>query len=317
MIIPSHIQIETVHKICNARCKMCVIDLMSGNPDIMSNEDFMFILNKFKKYKKHIKYISLSGLGETLMDKNVSTKVKIAKKMGFNGIGLPTNCSKLNEKMATSLIESGLDTLICSIDGFTKETHESIRVGTNFNNIVSNVKKFIEIRNKLYDVNNNIKTRVLIRFIYQDSNRHEWNKYHEYWSSFINKNIGDNVTKFNIHSCGDKLKNYKSVNDNLKINNLKTNDLKTNDLNNQYNSYICEDIYDRFIIYTTGNVIFCCADTNNFNKLGNIFYDDPIKIYNNEVYTKYRKFMNENRMNELELCKNCTLAQSRMQLREQ
>lgn len=292
-IIPTHIQIETVHKICNARCKMCVIDSMSGNPEIMNDDDFTIILNKFKYYVDSIKYVSLSGLGETLADKNVANKVKIAKDMGFHGIGLPTNCSMLNEKMSISLITSGLDTLICSIDGFTKETQESIRVGTNFDKVIENTKKFIKIRNNL-----NAKTKVLVRFIYQDYNKHEWNDYYKYWSSLINKNLGDEVTKFNIHSCGNKLKDYKSVNSGVNTNKL----------------YICEDIYDRFIIYTTGNVIFCCADTNNFNKLGNIFKDDPIEIYNNEIYTKYRKFMHENRMNELELCKNCTLYKSRIEL---
>ncbi|MBU0778066.1 radical SAM protein [Patescibacteria group bacterium] len=298
MIIPTHVHIETVFNMCTARCTMCIINSTTKKPNIMSNEDFIHILNKFRPYQENIKFVSLIGLGETLLDKDVVEKVKIAKDMGFKGVGFPTNCTELDEQMSTSLIMAGLDTLICSIDGYTKKTHELIRVGTNFADVTTNAKRFIDIRNKLNKIDNKLRTKVLLRFIYQNDNKHEWNKYYEYWLPFLNKEFGDDVIKFNIHNWGNKLKDYKSVNDNSIT----------------HDNYICKDIYNRFIILSNGNVILCCGDSNEFYNLGNVLHDDPIEIYNCEIYNKYRSFMKDGKIQDLELCKNCTTQQSRLQL---
>jgi len=292
--IPSHLQIETLHKVCNARCRMCVIELSKRTPDLMSIENYTKILNKFLPYQESIKYVSLVGLSEILLDKHIIDRVRIAKDMGFKGVGFPTNCSFLTEKMSLSLIKVGLDTLICSIDGFTKETQELLKGGTEFEEIISNVKRFINIRNELSKSDSKVRTKILVRFIYQNDNKHEWNDFYNHWTSFLNKDFGDDVIKFNIHNCGNILKDYKSV----------------NTLSNIQNT--CSDIFDRFIILSNGDIAFCCGG-HALPYLGNIFHDDPIEIYNNQMFTHYRKEMNEGKIKELEYCKDCTIPQSRAQ----
>jgi hypothetical protein len=56
-------------------------------------------------------------------------------------------------------------------------------------------------------------------------------------------------------------------------------------------NYICQDVFERMIIYSNGNVALCCADDNGFFKLGNVIDSDPIRIYNNEIFTNYREKM--------------------------
>lgn len=86
-------------------------------------------------------------MGEPLLDKCLDNKVRIAKSLGFRGVGFATNCTELSENVAMRLVYAGLDTIICSIDDVNRDTYESIRIGTNFDKIVSNVKNFIKIRN--------------------------------------------------------------------------------------------------------------------------------------------------------------------------
>lgn len=289
MIIPTHIQIETINGVCTSRCIMCPVFLSTRKPNVLAIEDLEIILGKFIPYRENIKYISLFGSGEPLLDKDIIKKIEMTKNAGFKGIGFPTNCTELDEQMSVSLIRAGLDTIICSIDGISKKTHESIRVGTNFEDIVYNVKRFIAIRNKLRD-KDNIKTKVIIRLIYQNANKGEWPEFYNYWSSLLNKDIGDGVIKFNVI-------NYKSVDDD-----------KYYDI---YDRPICGDIFERFIILSNGDVSFCCGDYNEFFDLGNVIHDDPIKIYNNEIYNYYRKLMYEGRILDLEHCKNCKLPLSR------
>jgi MoaA/NifB/PqqE/SkfB family radical SAM enzyme len=225
-----------------------------------------------------------------LLDKGIAEKVKIAKKMGFKGTGFATNCTELDEHKSSELIEAGLDTIICSIDGINKQTHEAIRVGTNFEEIVSNVKNFIKIRNE------SGKTRVMVRFIRMEINKEEWLLFFDYWSKQVNKDFGDEVVKFDIHNWGDKLNEYQSM-----------------DLNRSLglDNHICQDVFERMWIYSNGDVALCCADDNGFFKMGNVIDSNPIRIYNNEIFNHYREMMLEGRILELKHCKMCTIPHSR------
>lgn len=143
MYFPKHLQIETINGVCSAHCSMCTIDQWKRKPQVMSTETFSSILAKFLPYQEHLEYLTLHFCGEPLLDSSLPEKVNIAKNLNFKGVGFATNCTHLNENMAERLLKAGLDTIICSIDGINKETHESIRVRTNFDEIVRNVQQFI------------------------------------------------------------------------------------------------------------------------------------------------------------------------------
>ena len=82
--IPTHVQIETVNRFCDARCPMCTIkfvpdfakdapDELSNNgqarpAEIMSVETFKTIALKFKPYVDYIRFLSLHGCGEPMLD---------------------------------------------------------------------------------------------------------------------------------------------------------------------------------------------------------------------------------------------------------
>ena len=61
-----------------------------------------------------------------------------------------------------ALLDAGLETLICSLDGVKAETHESIRIGAVFEEVVSNITRFLKLR-----AERNGRTRVVIRFTAQ------------------------------------------------------------------------------------------------------------------------------------------------------
>ncbi|RLC11887.1 MAG: hypothetical protein DRI57_18355 [Deltaproteobacteria bacterium] len=85
-----------------------------------------------------------------------------------------------------------MDSIICSIDGIHKETHEAIRGGTDFDQIVANVHRFIELRNKFG------KTRVLVRFIRQEKNRSESDAFKAYWKEKLDSELGDDTKVQNL-----------------------------------------------------------------------------------------------------------------------
>lgn len=288
-IIPSHMQIETVSGICTVRCIMCPIK-QSKRKEIMNNETFTKILKKLQPYLYNQKLLSLCGLGEPLIDKNVHGKVEIAKKLGFKGIGIFTNGTLLCEKMSKKILKAELDSLIISVDGFTAKTQEAIRVGSNLNEIILNVERFIALR----DIK--AKTRIIIRFTKQELNKHEENDFYNFWKQRIKSSYNDSISIYNVHNVGGNVLDF---NDKLK-----------DDLLSKIRKLKCPEIYERLMINSDGSISFCCGDQFGHYYVGNVLDNDPIKLYNSKRYTHYRELMEKGEILNLELCKNCSIVYS-------
>ena len=290
LLIPSHIQIE-VFRGCNAKCEMCPLNLNYPKNEFiikkgrMSEENFQEIVNKFLPYVSQIKYVSLWELGEPLLDRGLFKKIKYLKKYNFKNIAIATNADLLDEKKQIKLLKTGIDTIICSIDSIDKKTHESIRMNTNFERVVKNVQSCIEKRNK-----GNYKTRFLIRMIRQELNYLQWPKYVEYWEKFIDRTKRDDIIAFNIHNWGGTISKEKV-------------DFTTP----------CLDINERMIIDFNGEVTLCCGENpiKKKIKLGNVLFEDPIKIFNNEIFRHYRKMNIRGLRGHLDLCKECNIPDRR------
>ena len=289
MIFPNHLHIETVNGLCTARCTMCVINTSKRKPSIMSQKTFKNILERFLPYKDYLQYLSLFWNGEPLLDKGLSNKIKLAKEMGFKSVGFATNCTELTASKSYSLLRAGLDTLICSIDGATKETHEAIRIGTDFDKVVNNVLTFLETR---YRVGN---AKVIIRFIRQKSNAHEWNDFKDWWEPCLDPSM-DMVTSFDIIDVDGKVEDY-NAKDVL-------SDIKS--------PLTCDQLNNRMIVMSDGNVALCCADLDGKFNLGNVLEKDPIEIFNGPKFSLFRELISMGRIKDLDLCNKCTIPRSVM-----
>jgi len=289
-IVPNHLLLETIKGVCTARCVMCDIKTWAKNPHIQSAELFTDILQKFIPYQKDIDYLSLFWRGEPLLDKELVAKIKIAKSMGFRSVGFSTNCTELSIDRPRELMEAGLDTIICCVDGIHKETHEAIRIGTNFDVVVDNVLGFISIRNIC-----KYPTKVIIRFLRQKSNIHEEYDFTQAWNSVLNPLYGDAVEPFPVVECNGNIKDYSSID---ALDGVETM------------NYTCKELFQRMIVTSEGNVNLCCGDGSETIKMGNVLNQDPIEIYNNPIFTKYREYFVAGRKQELDICKNCTAPRS-------
>jgi radical SAM protein with 4Fe4S-binding SPASM domain len=316
---PSHVQIETVNRYCDARCPMCTIkfvpDFEKNAPDdlsyhgrarkaeIMSLETFQVITQKFKEHVDKIDFLSLHGCGEPLMDKTLPEKVEYAKNtIGFKSVGFTSNCSLLKEPLAQKLLDAGLSCIIPSIDGLTAEVHEAIRPRTRFEDINKNVRRFIELRDA-----GNYNCKVLVRMIKQQLNITQWEKYQQHWLSLLNPEKNDAVLGFEIHNNGGKVKNF----DTMKLDNFLKNQRGFNEELSKSATGACSDLFSRLSIFASGDIALCSADQAEFFKLGNIVKEDPIAVFNNPIFTRYREKWINNQFMELEHCKNCSIAISR------
>jgi sulfatase maturation enzyme AslB (radical SAM superfamily) len=276
-IIPSQIQIETVAGYCNIQCIMCPIK-QSIRKEIMSNDIFERIVINLLPIRDNIKIFTLLGLGETLLDRNVADKIEIAKKYQFKEVGLFTNAMLLTKVMTDNLLNSGIDVLICSIDGYTAKTQKKIRKNSDLKKIIKNIDYFIKRRDQ---------SKIIIRFTRQDLNKQEWPDFFDFWSKKLKRN--DLVLCYDVHNAGR----------NIEI-----------DRNRLKKKIKCSEVYKRMIIFSDGSIGLCCGDQFGHYDIGNILNSDPVKLYNSSLFRHYRKEMDKGNILNLELCRDCMVAYS-------
>lgn len=205
-LLPKRVTIETVFG-CNAKCMMCPIDIpTSRKKGIMPFAMFTDLIDSLVPYKNNFEMMDIYGLGEPLLDPYIFERIRYVKGKGFHKVAISTNAQLLNEDKQRELLESNIDTVLFSIDGVEKKTHERIRRGTDFERVINNVLGIIEKRNV-----GNYRTRFVIRFIRQDANRLEWDAFKAFWPKHVSKDRGDFITTFDVHSWAGLVTSKESV----------------------------------------------------------------------------------------------------------
>lgn len=88
-----------------------------------------------------------------------------------------TNAQLLDENMAKKLLNTNITRMNFSIDAITEETYKKIRIGLDFNRVISNIMRFIELRDKL-----GLELPIIrVSFLLQEINKHELEAWKEYW----------------------------------------------------------------------------------------------------------------------------------------
>lgn len=146
--LPRTAQIEITNK-CNLRCQMCPLSDDEYEPlgkrRNLSLKDFKELLNKLPS---SIESISLQGLGEPLLNRDIFDIIRYVSEQG-KAVSFFTNATLLTEEKAKKLCESGLTNLMFSLDGGTKKTFEEIREGAFFEQVVENIKTMSRVKSDM------------------------------------------------------------------------------------------------------------------------------------------------------------------------
>lgn len=134
-------QIEITSR-CNAKCIMCPRTTLSGwkNGD-MALDTFLSLAESFDMSN----HVHLQGWGEPLMHPELDNMIKAVKDSGAKA-GFTTNGQLLNKERSMAYMDLGLDIMAVSLAGADKTTHEAIRIGTDFEKIVDNIREIAELK---------------------------------------------------------------------------------------------------------------------------------------------------------------------------
>src|SRR4030042_6733918 len=138
-------QIEPTSR-CQLKCIMCPRTVFSE--EWVNGDMPLSVYKKISRYFHLVDDIHIQGWGEPLLYPDLFDMIQIAKTENCKA-SLTTNGVLLTHNISEGLIKKGLDTIAGSIAGAMRETHESIRCGSHFEQIIDNIRTLSNLKLKM------------------------------------------------------------------------------------------------------------------------------------------------------------------------
>jgi len=273
---PIHLDIETMTS-CNLKCFMCYQSYDPPKPCKMDAVVFKRIIDEGEK--KGLCSIKTQYRGEPLLDKRMPELIKYAKDHGVIEVMLNTNATLLDEKTAKALIKAGTDKIICSVDGYTKDVYENVRIGANFETVLENIKRLQRLKKE----KRLKKPIVRVQMVDTPRNHQQIKGYIKFWSKIAEQVAIEEMLDWNV-----KEEDSSVVKD-----------------------FVCAQLWQRLIILADGSVLPCCRAMRGGNEklevVGNVHKESIENIWKGKKMSRLRELHKEGRSHEIKMCRLCGL----------
>lgn len=285
---PSAVMVEPTN-ICNLKCPLCP----SGNGTLKRKKGYMS-LSLFKQVvdqiAKNTWMILFWNQGEPFLNPDILDMISYSAQNKIFSL-LSTNGNKMPN--AKEIVDSGLDSLIVSLDGATQQTYNKYRVNGVLDKVLHNVRDLVQAKKE-----RNSKTPYIKwQFIVMKHNEHEIEKIRK-----LADEVGVDELQLKTVQIYSKEDIFNFLPQNPKYRRYKTNgsdfELKYKIRNR------CRRLWTQPVVNWNGEVSVCCFDKDIKYKIGNIMETDFKKLWKNEKFMNFRKNILKNRK-KIPMCLNC------------
>lgn len=261
----ARIEISTI---CNYRCVFCPHSTLKRKKEIMSLSLFKEVVNKLPE---NITTITLSGMGESFMDKGIFDKIKILKDRGYI-VNILTNGSAISIFSVNKLVKLKVDNLRISIHASDFNKYREITGATEKQ--YNNIETLIQL---LYCFNTNMKVIVTTDMIEEDTE--EVKKIRDKFESYV-----DLLEIWKVHNWSNKFDYRKG----------------------ERTKQTCGRPFNGPLqIQVDGTVNMCCFDYDGELVIGDLKSQSLNEIFDSPMYKRIVEFHNGNSDEDNLLCKNC------------
>lgn len=272
---PNYVLIEPVSA-CNLRCTMCfqIDETFSGDKNFMGKMD----LNLFKKvidecFEGGTKAITLASRGEPTLHPNLGEMLEYCSGKFFE-LKLNTNATRLSEKLIHQILKSSVTDLVYSIDSYEKNEYESIRVRGIFEEVLNNIIKFKEIKEKHYPES---KCATRISGVKVNPNQ-DPQKFKEFWEKYV-----EHVVMIEMEQRWDTYHNPTEI----------------------AGTHPCDYLWERMYVWYDGICNPCDVDYKSELAVGSVMTNSIREIWNSEQYTKIRELHKKGKRQMCYPCDRC------------
>lgn len=158
---------------CNATCSFCPRSVMPDTRSFISISTVEKLAENIKKGPQ--RQVVLCGIGESLLHPHIEQIVEILTDANAV-VSMTSNGALMDERKFRQLLNAGLKTINFSINAATGATHEAIMEMKNFDKVIANVERALEIKQEL-----NAHILINISFVVCEQNIYETEIFVEKW----------------------------------------------------------------------------------------------------------------------------------------
>ena len=262
------------YNICNLRCVMCPYHKMTREKTLMNMELFKKIIDDAAN--SGINDIALNFYNEPFADPLIFERIKYVKSKGL-ACKFSSNGTLVSKEKIETILNSGLDTVIFSFDGATKEAYEKIRVGADFEKTRDNIINLIKEREK----RGSEKPSIFVNFVAQKENYHDIKTFRSFW-----RGLADGVM------IGE-------------VDNRKENGLLPDELKKKWQPkhlYPCPRVLNAMEVMSNGQVVLCCMDFDGSVVLGDLNKQTISEIYASAKWEQIRQLHLKGKGDKISVC---------------
>ena len=275
---PLFIMIEP-SSICNFRCPMCPMNILNMRR-AKSLLDYDTYSKVIREIGDTLVSLVLWNFGEPFMNPDLFRMIKTAKDYNIV-VGISTNGSLIDSINARNLIKSGLDYLIVSVDGATRDTYSKYRKGGDFDKVIDNIKNLIQLKRQM------------------------------------GKNLPFvNMQCILMRDTVGEIKDFIALGRELGVDKVSFKKLHYVHLLNEEiipgSEYIREGSNEKFcfipfisaVVLSDGSVLPCCNDLNSRHIMGNVTAYSFFDIWNNKEFCDFREKIKKD-YRKIDICEKC------------
>ncbi len=289
---------------CNLRCPLCPTGFndLGRVQAMLSFEHFRHYFDPMASY---LFEVYLHNWGESLLNKEVYRMIEHAQRSNV-GTNLSSNFVEVSSMDLDSILDSGLEYLVISLDGTTQEVYSKYRVRGNLEKVVTNLSELLRrrrARGLRYPV-------VEWQYIVMKHNEHQIPD-----AQRLAKQLGVDLLRFIPVGLPYESTNRKALAEEwfpLTV----TGRMETNHEEQQFGQAgkpgPCFYLYRSMVINPDGGVSPCCIVYKQKRDFAALSPDQPFKVldvWNNEMYRSARALFTGNHERPLPstVCHGCDI----------
>lgn len=276
--------------LCNLACPTCPTGTGKIKPlPQMTLDRFDQVLGALSP---KLQNLALWNYGEPLLNRELPAMIASAKRAGVGVVKVSSNVHFLDGARGLSLLRSGLDVLILSVDGASQDTYATFRKDGDFDKVATSVAWLCAEKKRL----GLARPRIELQFIVMSHNEHElpaMRRLAREWG----------VDRLRVKTVGADDEASKAL---VPAQSLLSRYQKDGATPNVRHAF-CTMAWDHTVVNVDGSVTPCCylrPDMGQEFVMGNAFQSSFSAIWRGEKYRAFRQAMLEGRAS-MPVCNRC------------
>jgi radical SAM protein with 4Fe4S-binding SPASM domain len=233
---------------------------------------------------------------EPLLDDRIFTFIKYFKSLNPDkSCAIVTNGELLNRFSSTDIIQSNLDSLIVSLNAYSRKIYEAINRGLSYTKVMRNISSLLS--------DQNLKQKLMLSYVTAEQNVQEIQEATQHW-----KKQGVKTRVMTITNRAGSLEDYGR----LRLKNAEGLGSLLSRIGKRLTSHArgfigCELPFYQMNILFNGDVIICCHDWERTTLVGNIRDNSLRQIWNSERMNEIRRLVIAKRYEQIGSCRECSI----------